>query len=472
MFDIRKRGRMDNRKQSCKYSCPVSAKPLLCVWLSTCVLGIVLLSVPDAFGNLANMPGTAALSAQENSAAISKGTTGKPVARNAWEEIYYRIASAFSPSNLIELLKSMALESDQAGLASSYAIMLKDQIYLYTTHKIKDPIYTEQVLLLLLDKITELADDVTQENPEIANVIALTLLPSLNYDAVMGSANFALGRLGASEFSNNIIRQLEEINSIITMDNGEDQLDLIYSALGCLNALAEFKDPAAYPVLFQVKHGPFARSVRNKADELMKELQKQDKAGIEEQFLNYTMKTPNLSYLNAIIDGINSGDYSFSDATIGKLNLALLTRMNESTWLVPPSGGENIKSEVLRKTIDKLLTQGSDGSEPEATEQLRQTYFDSDNMNIKLLALQVIGRLKTPEGIAFLQDEISKINMQQRSGSINYTDERILRQLMYSLHVSKDTSPETMAALRDVSLAPYSWAIRQVALDMIEAGGF
>ncbi|MEM9424887.1 MAG: hypothetical protein AAF975_08905, partial [Spirochaetota bacterium] len=80
---------------------------------------------------------------------------------------------------------------------------------------------------------------------------------------------------------------------------------------------------------------------------------------------------------------------------------------------------------------------------------------------------QGIGILKSEEGINFIQEEISRLNTEQRSYAIADSDEKILRQLMYSLLVSEDKSLRTTTVLRNVSVTPYAAVIRKMALDIL-----
>ena len=123
----------------------------------------------------------AALTAQDTGAPPTNATA-KPTARNAWEDIYLRVEGSIPTPILLELLKSMELEKDQEGLASSYALILKDQTYVYPIRYKEDPVYAEKIFSILLDKIAEHAEIVAKENPEIINTIALSLIPDLGYD--------------------------------------------------------------------------------------------------------------------------------------------------------------------------------------------------------------------------------------------------------------------------------------------------
>ncbi|WGK70037.1 hypothetical protein P0082_04030 [Candidatus Haliotispira prima] len=441
--------------------------PRLALANSLPTLRVICFLLPGVLVALHTFGTSGTLAARESGSSMLQIRTTRPVAKNAWEEIYFRIAGTFSPASLLELLKSMELESDQAGLASSYVLILKDQIYSYADRHVRDPIHTEQILSLLLDKVAEETETVTQENPEIANVIALALIPDLDYNIVMGKANYALGRLGAEDFSEDIARRLEDVNNIMTTNGDGDSYGLNYSAAGCLDALAELEAPGSFAVLFQVKYGPFSKIVRDKASRLMKMLRKDHPEAVEQGFASFIMRTPNLVHLSTIIHSIGDEELGFSSEVGNKVNLALLTRMNESRWSIPPLDSKNIEAEILRKTINNFLDKGAEGLEEETSEQLKQSYLDSDNINVKLLVLQAIGKLRTENGIRFLQDEIVRLNAVQRSDSINYADVRILRQLMYSLLVSKNSGTETVTVLRDVSVTSYPAIIRQIALDIL-----
>ncbi len=391
--------------------------------------------------------------------------TGNPVARNAWEEIYFRINDPLSTKSVVELLKSMELEKDQAGLASSYVIILQDQIYSFRSRYQEEPIFTRQIVNFLLDKISEQSEIVMQEHPEIANMIGLLLIPELQYGAVMGKSISALGHLKAKNFSDDIIRYLEEINNIMSIsDKRADKLAFDYAATGCLNALTEFKTPSAFTVLLQVSNGPFQQAVRNQAASLMRLLKKEFPEEVKKHFLDFVQSSKNLELLDIVINSMNANKFNFDKMTSQELNLALLAHMNRATWVTDNQG---LEAEILRKTIDNILANGTDGMEKEASEQLKQSYLNTDSMNVQLLALQGIGQLNSKNGIQFLQGEIDRLNIQQRAVAITSSEQRILRQLLYSLYVSKDSSEDTIKVLRDVTMTPYPSVIHKIATDIL-----
>ena len=393
------------------------------------------------------------------------GAATKPITQNIWQEIYFRIADSFSASSVLELLKSMELEEDQVGLSSSYVVILKDQIDSYRAHYQKDPIHTEALIGFLLDKMAQQAETVAQENPEIANVIDISLIPDLSYNAIMGKANYALGRLGAKYLSESIIKRLKDINDMRSNSSG-----LSDSAIGCLEALAEFQTPAAFPVLFQVQHGALSAAVRHKAMFLMEQLQEQYSDEVQKHLVAFVMNSANLSELNMVINSMFGAAMEINL----EINLALLTRLNQSTW--PVAASTDIKDKILHKAIDNILEnisgKGAEkrakGMEQKTLEQLQLSYWDSNNMDIKLLALQAIGQLE--KGAEFLQGELTRLNhLHHRSELLSFSDEKILRQLLYLL--AEDSSERSTAVLRQVSRALYPAAIHQSTLDILHDNG-
>ena len=387
---------MNNHKQTSAFSVRilVAAQLLYCLWLSL----------------------SAALLAQEtsvNSAAQLGDET--PVARNAWEETYLRISVSFSAPSLFELLKSMDLESDQAGLASSYAVILKDQIYSYKTRYREDPIYTERILGLLLDKVVQQAEAFNKEKSEIANIIGFSLIPSLPYNSVMGKANHALGRLEADSFSESIVNRLEDVNNIMAINDNSDHTGLYYSALGCLDALTELQTPSAYPVVFQVAHGPFSGIVRNRAMSLLRILEKKFPEEVQEGFAALVKMSLGLDELLLFASRLNNDGLEFKGPEAANINLLLLTHVNGSTWTAALADSSSIKTEILRRVIENVLKNGAEGLVAETSEQLKQSYLNSDNMNVKFSTLKAINKLNSEKYIDFLRDEIEHLNLAERS---------------------------------------------------------
>ena len=401
------------------------------------------------------------LQAQEND------SPAQVIARNNWEAIYYRISATSSAPNLLDMLQTMAEEVDQAALASSYALMLKDQIHSYITNRAAEPVYTQQILSFLLDKVAELTPSLANENAEIISTIGLNLLPELDYNMVMGKANYALGCLGASNFGKDILKHLEKINYIMGAAGNDivgsrDLLGLSYAALDSMDALMQLKVPGTFSVLFQINYGPFPQNVRNRAAQFIKNLQQQNALAIEEEFIQFTVGASTLTELELISQNLGNAELMFNTETYNKINLALLKRINESIW---PSSliSQNVKATILLKSMKDLLASGAKGLQEEVSEQLIQSIFNANSANIKLLALEMLGTLATPNSIAFLQQEIRHINAMQHSAAINYAEERTLRQLVYALGISGDSSPETRLALQEVAITPYPAIIRRFA---------
>ena len=403
------------------------------------------------------------LKAQET--APNNSANSRAVARNSWESLYYRTTS--SASSLLDILQTMHAEKDQAALASSYALMLKDQIRSYIFNRAEDPIYTQQILVFLLDKVAELASTLAGEQPELASTIGLSLLPELDYNIVMGKANYVLGRLGASNFGEEILKRLEKINYIMATSGhnvvgSHNHLGLSYAALGSMDALMQLQVPGTFSLLFQIHYGPFPQNVRTQAAKFIKRLQERDALAVEQEFIEFTAGTSSLSDLESISHNIRNSELMFSIDSQNKINLALLNRINHSVW---PSllGQTNIKATILLKSMKELLASGASGMQEPVSEQLIQSFVKTDSVNVKLLALEVLGTLAAQNSIPFLQQEILRINVLQRSAAINYTEERILRQLVYALGISGDSSPETRLALQEVAITPYPAVIRRFA---------
>ena len=401
------------------------------------------------------------LQAQEND------SPAKTVARNSWEAIYYRISTASSAPSLLDMLQTMEGETDQAALASSYALMLKDQIHSYIPNRAAEPIYTQQILSFLLDKVAELSSSLANEQAEVSSAIGLNLLPELDYNIVMGKASYVLGRLDASNFGAEILKHLEKINYIMAATNDGAQgsynlLGLSYAALGSMDALMQLKVPGTFSVLFKINYGPFPQNVRNKAAQFIKNLQEQDALANQEEFIKFTAQTSSLPELELISQNLGNTELMFSTEAQNKINLALLKRVNKSIW---PSSltSQNIKATILLKSMEDFLASGAEGLQEEVSEQLIQSTFNESGANIKLLALEVLGNLGTPGSVAFLQQEIRRINVLQHSSAITYLEERVLRQLVYALTISGDSSAETRLALQEVAITPYPAIIRRFA---------
>ena len=215
---------------------------------------------------------------------------------------------------------------------------------------------------------------------------------------------------------------------------------LNYAAAGCIEALIELKPPASFPVLFQVKYGSFSQVVRNRATYLMELLEQESAENVKENVVQFIQNQPKLSKLHTMIKSVYNGEFSFNPETVRQINLALLTRLNGSLFA---NNSPNMENEVIRRTIANILAQGAEGIEAEASEQLKQSYLDTNNIDIKLSALEAIGKIRSMEGIKFLQGEVARLNILQHSVSIGPQDQRILRQLLYSLLISKDSSEQT-----------------------------
>lgn len=403
----------------------------------------------------------------QNSAQVAPRARMEP--RNSWEELYLRIAENLSPESVWELLQSMSLEENQASLVSSYYYILKDQAWTLFANEKKNYLYSDNNLNFLLDKLITLSDSLKTSDPDAASFIKLNLVPKLGLNENLGKTFQLLAKLGETDLLPLSLLQMEHIH-ILAKTAPSQQFDLLnYAIENYIKATGIYADVQAYPTLFYIAYTStpsFNQQIRNKAIDVMKSLVDSDASGTYDYFYNNMMEDRSLFDLEVINSYLQDYPEAMPEEQMVRYNLGLIKRMNNFSW-ENREDFEAVRHDIFRESLIRAFAK-ADKLPEDASQTIITTYKTANNVNVKYLAVQLLGILDTKEGNQLLLDEVSQLNSLMRQDSLSSDEQSLVRQTLYALSLGKNSSPSKTKVLRDVMFTPYPDFIRNQARKIMQ----
>ncbi|MDR1399533.1 MAG: hypothetical protein LBJ41_06410 [Treponema sp.] len=360
---------------------------------------------------------------------------GQSDALKYYTDRFQRATSVGEQLNVLQTVSSENLD----GSAAFFAKALKTFLWqIPDTRTLKEKIALEESLRIITDQLSQ--QQYAEAAADLWRVVERFSNPIIRADALI-----ALGSLGDPTYLLRIIRFLDQ-NTLYPTQPREDGERLAY---GAITALGSLGDASAYMPVFAAANGWYSTWIKERAKEILAQLA-EDPAeqlikGINNTFYPFQTRYQALIAL----------DESSASAELKSQGAQVALRAG---WTHSPLTSPEVV--LLRKYAIKML--GENGvSDEQVYTLLWRSYTQSYDMEEKFAVMSTLSQLRTEPAVGLLVSFIHDINERHRYGTLQDTDERLIRALIPALYDTE--SSEGDSVLKEFTLVDWTSHIIELA---------
>jgi hypothetical protein len=301
----------------------------------------------------------------------------------------------------------------------------------------------------LEEAIRVIAEQISQQQYAEASLDLWRTVESFSNPLIKSDALSALGAIGATDYLARIIRVLEQ-NNLYPTQPREDGERIAY---GAITALGHFGDASAYMPVFVASKGWYSQWIKNYATETLPSIASDPAEALVKGISNtlYSYQT-RYEALVALDESTASDELKSQGALYG---------LSEG-WTHLPANSRDVVT-IRKRAIAMISKYGV--AEDQAYTLLRRSYQEAYDMEEQFAVVSTLSHIASDQAVNLLTSFIYDINEKQRYGSLQGTDERLIRALIPALRETGSSAGDKV--LKEILLLNWTSNVLELARESI-----